>query len=785
MSYQVIARKYRPQKFEEVVGQDHVTRTLKNAIDAERIAHAYLFVGPRGTGKTTIARIFSKCLNCEGGPKSTFSDDDPRCQEITEGRSLDVLEIDGASNRGIEEIRELRETVKYAPSSGKYKIYIIDEVHMLTKEAFNALLKTLEEPPAHVKFMFATTEPEKLPNTILSRCQRFDLRRIPGPLMAEHLSRIAELESVTIEPQAIQAILRGSEGCMRDAESILDQLISFCGNQITEQDALSVFGLTGEGDLDRLAESILNGDRRKLLLSLHLLTQQGKDLGKAFGDLILRLHEALTLQISGGAADLLENTSEISLERARHLAGMTTVEGLTRALDILTQRETGMARSSAPRVYLEISLFQALQAAHSVSLDEAFRVLRTWKTTGAPPPDFVQTQVPPSLSTAPVITEPSPSIAPKEREIQTSPEAPKAKDKEGDKQPAPITERESEPQQAKTAEDALDLGVDSDSGSKNQTEQKPKSDSKPKKKDSKTESGKKAAAKEKQPESPADEDDLPPWLDAADDADDADAGNPAPKDSEPDKEPETIASSGNDESQPEPEPEPEPEIVTESLFSLEPIDTPPARAKQSTPAVEDKKGLEIQPSMDLGLEPPASDSQLQDDHDTSTLAEEDQHNDLESLWAKLVNLASPLRRAAISVGRPISLKSGVLTVGFFNEDTHQLDLADDQAFKQDATKKMKAEGILEPKLKFVRINEDRPSDFKATPFTEAASHRSKAKSPSPKSDSSADKSEKSSNSSNGAADATPIQLDPEEFKNDPQIKTALELFSATMIDVKP
>src|SRR4026208_817006 len=194
MAYQVIARKYRPQRFSDVVGQEHVTQTLSRAIEQKRIAHAYLFCGPRGTGKTTIARIFAKCLNCTGGPKVDFDDNDPRCREIAEGRSLDVLEIDGASNRGIEEIRELRETVKYAPATSQFKIYIIDEVHMLTKEALNALLKTLEEPPAHVKFMFATTEPEKVLPTILSRCQRFDLRRIPIQLMVEPLRTLAKQE---------------------------------------------------------------------------------------------------------------------------------------------------------------------------------------------------------------------------------------------------------------------------------------------------------------------------------------------------------------------------------------------------------------------------------------------------------------------------------------------------------------------------------------------------------------------------------------------------------------
>src|SRR5213593_1170948 len=268
MSYQVIARKYRPQRFSDVVGQEHVTQTLANAIKLKRTAHAYLFCGPRGTGKTTIARIFAKCLNCTDGPKVEFDDQDPRCIEIAEGRALDVIEIDGASNRGIEEIRELRDTVKYAPASSKFKIYIIDEVHMLTKEAFNALLKTLEEPPAHVKFMFATTEPEKVLPTILSRCQRFDLRRIPAALIVRHLAHIAQLEGIKIDEAALFAIARGADGGMRDAESALDQLISFCGNEIVESDVLSMFGLTAQGQIIAISDAILAGDAQSVLREL-------------------------------------------------------------------------------------------------------------------------------------------------------------------------------------------------------------------------------------------------------------------------------------------------------------------------------------------------------------------------------------------------------------------------------------------------------------------------------------------------------------------------------------
>jgi DNA polymerase-3 subunit gamma/tau len=255
MSYQVIARKYRPQRFEDVVGQEHVTQTLANAIARKRIAHAYLFVGPRGTGKTTIARIFAKCLNCADGPRVDFADDDLRVQEIAEGHSLDVLEIDGASNNGVEQVRELRETCKYAPASGRFKIYIIDEVHMLSNAAFNALLKTLEEPPAHVKFMFATTEPEKVLPTILSRCQRFDLRRIPSGLIVKQLRQIAQQESVAIDGAALHAIARGADGGMRDAESALDQLISFCGAEIAEADVLAMFGLAAQGQILALSEA--------------------------------------------------------------------------------------------------------------------------------------------------------------------------------------------------------------------------------------------------------------------------------------------------------------------------------------------------------------------------------------------------------------------------------------------------------------------------------------------------------------------------------------------------
>jgi len=226
-TYQVIARKWRPQTFADLVGQDHVVRTLTNAINRGRIAHAYLFVGPRGTGKTSTARIFAKALNCTDGPKADFDVNDPACVSIAEGSHLDVVEIDGASNNGVDQVRDLRETVRYAPAQGKFKVYIIDEVHMLSAQAFNALLKTLEEPPAHVKFVFATTDPQKVLPTIISRCQRFDLKPIPTDLIVERLKKIAVDEKIAVTEAALGCIARMADGGMRDAQSIFDQMISF------------------------------------------------------------------------------------------------------------------------------------------------------------------------------------------------------------------------------------------------------------------------------------------------------------------------------------------------------------------------------------------------------------------------------------------------------------------------------------------------------------------------------------------------------------------------------
>ena len=412
MSYQVIARKYRPQRFSDVVGQDHVSQTLANAISGERIAHAYLFCGPRGTGKTTLARIFAKCLNCTDGPKIDFPDDDIKCIEIAEGRSIDVLEIDGASNNGVEQVRELRETCVYAPASSKFKIYIIDEVHMLTTAAFNALLKTLEEPPAHVKFMFATTEPEKVLPTIMSRCQRFDLRRIPVNLIAKHLKYICGEEKVTIDEGALYAIARGAEGCMRDAESALDQLISFCGDNITEPDVLSMFGLTAQGQLFGLAEAVLNGDSTTTLTELNALASQGKDLGRLVGDLLGHFRNRLVFVVSKGDLSLLE-ISEAEAAALQAGAKLGNEQALVRVLDVLTDCEGRLRLATSKKILIEVSLLKAAQAMSALGIDEVLGQLQKLRDNEPPSTgQAVPTAAPQPVAKPSAPTKPTPKPTP-------------------------------------------------------------------------------------------------------------------------------------------------------------------------------------------------------------------------------------------------------------------------------------------------------------------------------------------------------------------------------------
>ena len=363
-SYQVIARKWRPQTFDDVVGQDHVVRTLKNAIARNRIAHAYLFVGPRGTGKTSTARIFAKALNVTGGPKADFDVNDPIAQSIADGSCLDVIEIDGASNNGVEQVRELRDTVRYAPAQGKFKVYIIDEVHMLSTAAFNALLKTLEEPPAHAKFIFATTEVQKVLPTIISRCQRFDLKPIPTELLVQRLKKIAVAEKIKVSDAALGSIARMADGGMRDAQSIFDQMISFCGNEVAEADVLDVYGLVAAEKIAALAAALAAGDHRKIVEIVDECDENGRDLYRLLVDVQANVRGALLAAIAkGGSSDALGTP--------------LTTEQLTRLLDGLREGENGVKHGLSEKINFEVALLKAVEASRARAIDSLIKEIAT------------------------------------------------------------------------------------------------------------------------------------------------------------------------------------------------------------------------------------------------------------------------------------------------------------------------------------------------------------------------------------------------------------------------
>jgi DNA polymerase-3 subunit gamma/tau len=419
MSYQVIARKYRPQVFEDVVGQRLITDTLKNALLTERVAHGYIFSGARGVGKTTTARVLAKALNCVQGPTVTPCGECPSCQEIAAGNSIDVLEIDAASNRGIDEIRELRENVRYLPARDRYKIFIIDEAHMLTTEAFNALLKTLEEPPPRSLFILATTEPHKLPSTIQSRCQHFSFRLLDYQEIFSRLQWVCEQENIKADEGALSAVAQAAEGSMRDGLSLLDQVIASCGNQLEETRVRQVLGVVPTLLLNNMVEAIHAGDSRRVLELLGQLAAEGYELVHFCAELTRTVRNLMVAKSCGAESPLVQVASE---ERARlaELANLFGEEDLARFFNLLLRTESEMRYSLQPRFHLELGLMKLVHARRLASLEALLAQLGqpglVEKTLGAPPKNLG----PAPVRSVPVKTQ---AAAPPEESVK-SPVAP-------------------------------------------------------------------------------------------------------------------------------------------------------------------------------------------------------------------------------------------------------------------------------------------------------------------------------------------------------------------------
>jgi len=355
MPYTVFALKWRPQNFDEIIGQGHIVGTLKNAIEKGRLAHAYLFAGPRGVGKTSTARILAKALNCKDGPTVKPCQKCASCIEISQGRSLDVIEIDGASNRGIDEIRTLRENVKFSPTLGKFKIYIIDEVHMLTQEAFNALLKTLEEPPEFIKFFFATTQPNKVLATILSRCQRFDFRRIPLMELIAQLERIVSAEKIEVDKDVLFAVAKASDGSLRDAESLLDQLVSFSKGKLSLEDVVSVLGIVEQEVLFEITDKIIRKDAPGTLGLLNGIIDDGKDITLFLSNMIEHFRNLMVAKVARADSKLIDLPQEIC-ERLWQQAHDFSLEEIFQAFNILVNTQEMAKRLDSWRIPLEVAL---------------------------------------------------------------------------------------------------------------------------------------------------------------------------------------------------------------------------------------------------------------------------------------------------------------------------------------------------------------------------------------------------------------------------------------------
>src|SRR5438874_2697432 len=375
MSYQVIARKYRPQVFDQVVGQRLITDTLKSAILSDRVAHGYIFSGGRGVGKNTTARILAKCLNCVKGPTVTPCGACPSCKEIAAGNSVDVLEIDAASNRGIDEIRELRETVRYLPARDRYKVFIIDEVHMLTTEAFNALLKTLEEPPPRSLFILATTEPHKLPTTIQSRCQHFAFRLLDYAEIYSELERISAAEKIGADEKALSAIAQAAEGSLRDALSILDQMIAACGDHLDDARVRQLLGVVPASFMRELVEAIHAGDGRQALELVNRLAAEGYELGHFCGELTRYVRNLMIARSCGAESPLLQAPTD-ERQALGELAGLFSEEDLSRFFQILLRTEAELRYSLQPRFHLELGLMKLVHARKLESLEGLLTELR-------------------------------------------------------------------------------------------------------------------------------------------------------------------------------------------------------------------------------------------------------------------------------------------------------------------------------------------------------------------------------------------------------------------------
>ncbi len=414
MSYLVFARKFRPQTFEQVVGQKAVVKTLRNSLKRDRVAHAILFSGVRGVGKTTLARLMAKALNCEQGPTPLPCNECRSCTEITKGSALDLLEIDGASNRGIQEVRELKDKIKFMPTSSRFKIVIIDEVHMLTNEAFNALLKTLEEPPAHVYFMFATTELHKIPVTILSRCQRYELQRVSSVDLRAHFSGLVAGEGVSLAEEALSLIVREAEGSVRDGLSLLDQVLSYGESVITLDDVVEVLGLVKREHILGIAEALLSGDRAGSIALLAELFKHGMDIKRFTGEL-LECYRTLLLIRIGGCEQLLEIPDD-EMQTLRALAQSHSTESIHQQLSRLMQTAEDLRFSLQPRLTLETSFLAIIEAGNVIGLETLLEKIDN--AIGALPDQQTESTKPAEQpAPAPITFRPTPAAPRKKKQV--------------------------------------------------------------------------------------------------------------------------------------------------------------------------------------------------------------------------------------------------------------------------------------------------------------------------------------------------------------------------------